>query len=113
MAAEDTDVKPDIKQGPITIVVRAQNNSELAFKVKGGTTFSKIVNAYCKNKGINPKSVRFHNDGGERIDVNRTIAELDLDPEEDDDGEGPKAYVDAYLEQTGGAVDTALIAPRY
>lgn len=49
---------------------------ELAFKVKNDTVFSRIVNAYCKNRGINPKSVRFHDDGGQRIDVARTITEV-------------------------------------
>lgn len=28
--------------------------------------------------------------------------QLDLDPEEDESGSGLKAYVDAFLEQTGG-----------
>lgn len=49
---------------------------ELAFKVKSNTVFSRIVNAYCKNKGIGAKSVRFHDDGGQRISIERTIAEV-------------------------------------
>lgn len=49
---------------------------ELAFKVKSSTVFSRIVNAYCKNKGISPKSVRFHDDGGHRINIEQTVAEV-------------------------------------
>ncbi|KAH0608998.1 uncharacterized protein H6S33_001226 [Morchella sextelata] len=99
------DVKPDIKPktiapgAPLTIIVRSQQHGELAFKIKSSAPFYKVANAYCKTKGINPSSVRFHSDGV-RLVNDKTIAELELEPEEDEDG--LKVYIDAFLEQVGG-----------
>ncbi|KAL7274702.1 hypothetical protein RUND412_002374 [Rhizina undulata] len=98
-----TDVKSKAETlGPqVTLLVKSQNNNELAFKVKPTTVFSKIVNAYCKNQGIEPRAVRFHDEDGMRIDVNKTIQDLELEPDTDEDGL-PRIFVNAFLEQVGG-----------
>jgi hypothetical protein len=53
----------------------AQYLGELAFKIKSSAPFYKVANAYCKTKGINPSSVRFHSDGV-RLVNDKTIAEV-------------------------------------
>lgn len=49
---------------------------EIAFKVKINTLFSRIVSAYCQKMGIASGSIRFHDDGGQRINEAQTIAEV-------------------------------------
>lgn len=40
---------------------------------------------------------------------NPFVVQLDLDPEDGDDGSGPRAYVDAFLEQTGGGATATVL----
>eukprot|EP00961_Rhodomonas_salina_P250397 3385183-Rhodomonas_salina.2 len=74
------DVKPDIKPDvqpakgggdSIQIKVKSPSEGELAFKVKQTTKFSKIFDAYCKNKSIDPSQTRFLFNG-ERLDREKT-----------------------------------------
>lgn len=65
----------------------AQYLGELAFKIKSSAPFYKVANAYCKTKGINPSSVRFHSDGV-RLVNDKTIAEVCALVVVDGDGDG-------------------------
>eukprot|EP00798_Chlamydomonas_sp_ICE-L_P027020 gene27020-2247_t len=87
------------KQEVISIIVRDQQGntafaSEVTFKVKPTTKFSKIIDAYCAKKAIDSSTIRFMFDGN-RIQKDSTPQELEM---EDSD------IVDALVEQIGGAV---------
>ncbi|KAI5798883.1 hypothetical protein EDC01DRAFT_778478 [Geopyxis carbonaria] len=105
------ETKPDIKPAAgdggevevITIVVRSQNTSELAFNAKMTMPFSKVANAWCKNQGMDPKTVRFCSEEGERLPLSKSIGELDLDIDLDEENDSQrKVYINAFMEQIGG-----------
>jgi len=107
MGADAEDQKPDVRASPspppeqITLFIRGQNNSEIKFRVKPTTNFKKVSTAWCKNQGVDPTTVRFVDDGGVRLQLDKTIEELNLEPENDPE-EGWIVYVDAFLQQVGG-----------
>ena len=79
---------------------------ELAFNVKENTPFSKIMSAYCKQKGIAvAKSVRFLTEEGLRCSADKTVGENEVCAEEEEGDDGKPvlmAYVSAVMEQLGG-----------
>jgi small ubiquitin-related modifier len=98
MAEASSDVKPDVKPaGPsVTIKLRASDNTTTAFKVKGKTSFRKIVDTYSKKMGKEATSLIFIFDG-ERIDSHlweKSISDLGME-----DGD----VVDVNTLQVGGA----------
>jgi len=62
------------------------------FKVRPSTKFSKVFDAYCQRKALQPNAVRFLMDG-ERLRPDQTPEEMDME-----DGDS----IDARLEQEGG-----------
>lgn len=48
----------------------------MAFKVKPHTSFKRVAGAWSKNQGVDMTAVRFMDDAGERIVLDRTIAEV-------------------------------------
>mmetsp|Transcript_17670 Transcript_17670/g.34224 ORF Transcript_17670/g.34224 Transcript_17670/m.34224 type:complete len:114 (+) Transcript_17670:1443-1784(+) len=69
-----------------------QDNNEVHFKVKKTTKFEKIMEAFCKKKGVDKANTRFIFDG-QRINGQQTPNDLDM---EDDD------TIEVMMEQVGG-----------
>ncbi|CAL6350801.1 unnamed protein product [Bathycoccus prasinos] len=76
----------------INLKVKDQDNAEVHFKVKMGTKFKKIFDAFLQRKSLQPGSVRFLFDG-ERVREDQTPQELDME-----DGDS----LDVMMEQVGG-----------
>ncbi|KAI9159350.1 hypothetical protein H9P43_008690 [Blastocladiella emersonii ATCC 22665] len=53
----DQEAKPTVQQ--VSVKLRDAQGSEIEFKVKGSTKFSKIAATYATKKGINPDSIKF------------------------------------------------------
>ena len=62
------------------------------FKVRPSTKFSKVFDAYCQRKALQPNAVRFLMDG-ERLRPDQTPEEMDME-----DGD----CIDAMMEPVGG-----------
>ncbi|GHP09788.1 hypothetical protein PPROV_000852300 [Pycnococcus provasolii] len=78
--------------GQLQIKVKAQDGSEMFFKVKPSTKMGKVFAAYASKKSVEQRSVKFLFDGN-RIKEDDTPESLGL--ENDDE-------VDAMLEMVGG-----------
>eukprot|EP00245_Coleochaete_scutata_P015544 TRINITY_DN696_c0_g1_i1.p1 TRINITY_DN696_c0_g1~~TRINITY_DN696_c0_g1_i1.p1 ORF type:complete len:114 (-),score=23.85 TRINITY_DN696_c0_g1_i1:505-846(-) len=76
----------------LSLTVRAQDGTDLVFKVKPTTKFKKLFQAYCAKKGLDEASLRFLFEGT-RIGEERTPEDLNM--EEGD-------MIDAMVEQIGG-----------
>jgi len=61
--------------------VKDQTGEETMFKVKNTTSFGRIMNAYANRKGVRAVDLNFLLDG-ERIKPYQTIADLDLEDED-------------------------------
>lgn len=90
--SDDEDVKKEVKEDHINIKVRDMDNNEVHFKVRPSTKFSKVFDAYCQRKALQPNAVRFLMDG-ERLRPDQTPEEMDME-----DGD----CIDAMMEQVGG-----------
>ncbi|ORZ29593.1 ubiquitin-related domain-containing protein [Catenaria anguillulae PL171] len=63
----------------VTLKLRDQGGSEIEFKVKSTTKFSKVAKAYAEKKGLDIKEIRFMFEGQRmRIDGDSTVEEIDL-----------------------------------
>ncbi|KAI9222916.1 ubiquitin-related domain-containing protein [Blastocladiella britannica] len=86
------DRKPDVAH--ITIKLRDQQQSEIDFKVKSSTRFSRIAKAYADKKGITSEDCRFSYDGSRLLHTDdRSLADIGI---ENDD------IIDVDLVQIGG-----------
>ena len=65
----------------VIIRVKDQTGEETMFKVKNTTSFGRIMNAYANRKGVRAVDLNFLLDG-ERIKPYQTIADLDLEDED-------------------------------
>lgn len=74
------------------IVVKDSNNTELRFKIRKNTQFSKVYNAYASQKQIDQASIVFLFDGST---VGREATPESLGIEDGD-------VLDAQMHQTGG-----------
>lgn len=91
----NTDVttkKESKKSDKINIRVMNADGSELCFKIRDDAKMGKLMDAYCRNRGVMLNSLRFTFDG-HRIDPNSTSKQLDIS-----DGD----VIDVLFEQTGG-----------
>lgn len=77
---------------PITLKVKAQDGSEIFFKIRPTTQLKKLMDSYCQRQGVDPKTVRFLFEGT-RISETSTPRELGM---QNDDS------IDAMVEQRGG-----------
>lgn len=62
----DTKIKSKSTQStdePISLVVVAQDGTEVHFKIKSSASLQKMFNAYCTRQGISESSVKFLFDG--------------------------------------------------
>ena len=94
-AAGETEAKPAVapaNDDTVSIRVSAQDGSEVHFKIKKGTSMSKLMTAYCERQGVDRSAVRFLYDG-QRVTDSDTAKSLDMDDQD---------VIDAVLEQTGG-----------
>jgi small ubiquitin-related modifier len=91
MADNDEEKKED-KGEHINLKVKDQDNAEVHFKVRTGTKFKKIFDAFMTRKALQPGSVRFLFDGT-RIDAEKTPVDYDME-----DGDS----IDVMMEQVGG-----------
>jgi len=91
--SQQEDVKPTGDDAVITIKVREQNGTEIAFKVKKSTKMSKIFEAFASRKGVELNAIRFLTPEGERVTPEHTPKMLELEDE---------GYLDARIEQQGG-----------
>ncbi|KAI3964368.1 hypothetical protein MKX01_024985 [Papaver californicum] len=99
---EEEDKKPVIEKQPpvdekpshINITVKSNvDDTEVAFRIRRKSEFSKLINAYCELKKIDIKTYRFLYDG-KRLDPKQTPDHLEM--EEDGD------QIDVMLAQDGG-----------
>ena len=98
----EKEVKPvgDASQGGagdsgeyVRIRVMGQDTSELHFRIKRNTTFSKLMKSYADRVGVSLTALRFIFDGNR---INDSDTPISLDMLEDD-------VVEVYQEQVGGA----------
>merc|ERR1712159_845224 len=82
----------EVKEEDINIKVRDMDGTEVHFKVRPTTKFSKVFEAYCQRKTLQMNAVRFLVDG-ERVRAEQMPQDLDME-----DGD----CVDAMMEQVGG-----------
>ncbi|KAH0469935.1 hypothetical protein IEQ34_001493 [Dendrobium chrysotoxum] len=76
----------------INLKVKAQDGSELLFRIKRRTQLKKLIKAYCERQSIDLNSIAFLFDG-RRIGGEQTADELEME-----DGD----EIDAMLHQIGG-----------
>ncbi|RZC68899.1 hypothetical protein C5167_033683 [Papaver somniferum] len=110
------DKKPviDQKQTPkaekpshINITVKKNDdNTEVAFRIRRSSQFSKLISAYCEMKKIDNKTYRFLYDG-KRLDPKQTPDDIEMEADGD--------QIDVMLEQDGGgkALNVAQVCWDY
>jgi small ubiquitin-related modifier len=85
-AAREEEEEHESKKGEaaftvLNIRVKDQTGEETMFRIKNTTSFGKIMNAYASRKGVRAVDLRFLLDG-ERIEPYQTVADLDLEDED-------------------------------
>ena len=76
----------------INIKVKAQDGTEIFFKIKRSTVLKKLMDAYCTRQGLNNNQCRFIFDG-ERLKDDDTPDKLEMENGDE---------IDVMVEQTGG-----------
>ncbi|TVY58943.1 Ubiquitin-like protein pmt3/smt3 [Lachnellula cervina] len=95
-AAPVEDQKPKVQH--IEVMAKDQNGSEVTFKIKRTTPLEKVMDAYCKNKGLTRGALRFLYDGERLNPTDTPESKFDLE-----DGEEEVVYqIDVVMEQLGG-----------
>lgn len=92
-------------EGPESVVeletlelrVRDQTGDEMYFKVKKGTKFQKIFDAYAMKRGVPSATLRFMHDG-ERITPDQSPKTLELENDE---------QIDVFLQTVGGVFSSS------
>ena len=77
----------------LNIKVKAQDGTEIFFKIKKSTQLKKLMEAYCQRQGLSNNQCRFIFDG-ERIKDDDTPETLEMDNGDE---------IDVMVEQTGGS----------
>lgn len=77
----------------INIKVKAQDGTEIFFKIKRTTQLKKLMDAYCTRQGLSSAQCRFIFDG-ERIKDDDTPDNLEMENGDE---------IDVMVEQTGGS----------
>eukprot|EP00244_Chara_vulgaris_P009737 TRINITY_DN4247_c1_g1_i1.p2 TRINITY_DN4247_c1_g1~~TRINITY_DN4247_c1_g1_i1.p2 ORF type:complete len:105 (-),score=22.44 TRINITY_DN4247_c1_g1_i1:142-456(-) len=85
--------------GSLSLTVRAQDGTDLVFKVKPTTKFDKLIKAYCEKKGLKEDTLRFIHES-KRILNEKTPRDYGIA-----DGD----TIDVFAEQTGGEGDGAAL----
>ena len=84
--------KPQGQDPHINIKVKAQDGSEIFFKIKRTTQLKKLMDAYCTRQGLAINQCRFIFDG-ERLKDDDTPDKLEMENGDE---------IDVMVEQTGG-----------
>ncbi|TVY38553.1 Small ubiquitin-related modifier, partial [Lachnellula occidentalis] len=95
-AAPVEDQKP--KTQVIEVKAKDQNGSEVTFKIKRTTPLEKVMDAYCKNKGLAKDSLRFFYDGLRLTGTDTPEKTFDME----DMGDDEVYQIDVMMEQHGG-----------
>ena len=82
----------------INIKVKAQDGTEIFFKIKRSTQLKKLMDAYCTRQGLSANQCRFIFDG-ERLKDDDTPDKLEMENGDE---------IDVMVEQTGGGGDCCL-----
>ena len=90
--ASDGAAGPD--DGRIMITLRSQSGDEMAFRVKPTAVFQKVMNAWCKTKGVAENLCRFMFDGDQLV-AGSSLVDQNAEIEDGD-------IVDVFQNQTGG-----------
>ena len=77
----------------LNIKVKAQDGTEIFFKIKKSTQLKKLMDAYCQRQGFSANQCRFIFDG-ERIKDDDTPTNLEMENGDE---------IDVMVEQTGGS----------
>lgn len=77
----------------LNIKVKAQDGTEIFFKIKKSTQLKKLMDAYCQRQGLSNNQCRFIFDG-ERIKEDDTPDTLEMENGDE---------IDVMVEQTGGS----------
>ena len=77
----------------INIKVKAQDGTEIFFKIKRSTQLKKLMDAYCTRQGLSANQCRFIFDG-ERLKDDDTPEKLEMENGDE---------IDVMVEQTGGS----------
>ncbi len=77
----------------INIKVKAQDGTEIFFKIKRSTQLKKLMDAYCTRQGLSGNQCRFIFDG-ERLKDDDTPDKLEMENGDE---------IDVMVEQTGGS----------
>ena len=85
-------------QEQLNIKVKAQDGTEIFFKIKKSTQLKKLMDAYCQRQGLSNNQCRFIFDG-ERIKEDDTPDTLEMENGDE---------IDVMVEQTGGASSKAI-----
>ena len=80
------------KEQHINIKVKAQDGTEIFFKIKRSTQLKKLMDAYCQRQGLASNQCRFIFDG-ERLKDDDTPDGLEMENGDE---------IDVMVEQTGG-----------
>ena len=91
-AANDSSAQGAAGGEQLNIKVKAQDGSEIFFKIKKSTQLKKLMEAYCQRQGLSSNQCRFIFDG-ERIKDDDTPQTLEMDNGDE---------IDVMVEQTGG-----------
>ena len=83
------------KDQHINIKVKAQDGTEIFFKIKRSTQLKKLMDAYCQRQGLASNQCRFIFDG-ERLKDDDTPDGLEMENGDE---------IDVMVEQTGGATE--------
>ena len=94
-AAAGNEAAPQAAGEQLNIKVKAQDGSEIFFKIKKSTQLKKLMEAYCQRQGLSNNQCRFIFDG-ERIKDDDTPQTLEMDNGDE---------IDVMVEQTGGDVE--------
>ena len=84
-------------QEQLNIKVKAQDGTEIFFKIKKSTQLKKLMDAYCQRQGLSNNQCRFIFDG-ERIKEDDTPDTLEMENGDE---------IDVMVEQTGGVCSKA------
>ena len=82
----------------LNIKVKAQDGTEIFFKIKKSTQFKKLMDAYCQRQGLSNNQCRFIFDG-ERIKEDDSPETLEMENGDE---------IDVMVEQTGGSHTPSL-----
>jgi len=87
----------------INVKVKAQDGTEIYFKIKRTTQLKKLMEAYCQRQGLTMNQCRFIFDG-EKLKEDDSPEKLEMENGDE---------IDVMVEQTGGALLISLATFKF